>query len=108
VLDIYRKYYGWKMMGFLFATFYVAMAGAAYVVDAIFAALGLTPSARHMPVMEAAASWNYTTWLDLAFLCLAAVLLWRFFTTGGPAMLRMMDKADMGDLHHDHHHHHEH
>src|ERR1700722_7529809 len=77
VLDIYRKYYGWKMMGFLFATFYVAMAGAAYIVDGIFSVLGLTPQARHVSVTEATLRWNYTTWLDLAFLCLAAMLLWR-------------------------------
>src|SRR5206468_3823051 len=43
VLDIYRKYYGWKMAGFLFATFYAAMAGAALIVEAIFGAAGRTP-----------------------------------------------------------------
>src|SRR5437588_761643 len=43
VLDIYRKYYGWKMAGFLFATFYAAMAGAALIVEEVFALLGLTP-----------------------------------------------------------------
>ncbi len=29
ILNIYRKYYGWKMAAFLFATFYAAMAAAA-------------------------------------------------------------------------------
>ena len=32
VLNIYRKYYGLKMAGFLFATFYVAMAAAGLIV----------------------------------------------------------------------------
>ena len=33
VLNIYRKYYGLKMAGFLFATFYVAMAAAGLIVE---------------------------------------------------------------------------
>jgi len=33
ILNIYRKYYGLKMAGFLFATFYGAMAGAALIVS---------------------------------------------------------------------------
>jgi hypothetical protein len=37
ILNIYRKYYGLKMAGFLFATFYVAMAVAALIVDLISA-----------------------------------------------------------------------
>jgi hypothetical protein len=35
-------------------------------------------------------TWNYTTILNLVFLTLAAVLVFRFLRTGGPAMLRMM------------------
>jgi uncharacterized protein len=99
ILDIYRRYYGWRMMGFLLATFYVAMAGAAFIVDALFSWLGLVPQARHALVAEAQVAWNYTTWLNVAFLGLAAVLVWRFFTTGGPAMLKMMSEPAS-----DHHH----
>jgi uncharacterized membrane protein YraQ (UPF0718 family) len=44
VLNIYRKYYGLKMAGFLFVTFYIAMGVAALIVELIFAALGLIPS----------------------------------------------------------------
>jgi hypothetical protein len=47
-------------------------------------------------------SWNYTTWLNLAFLALAAMLVWRFLRTGGPAMLRQMAHAPEGA--HAHHH----
>ena len=35
-------------------------------------------------------SWDYTTWLNIVFLILAAALIIRFTRTGGPAMLRMM------------------
>lgn len=92
ILNIYRKYYGWKMMVFLLVTFYAAMAGAALIVELAFGALGLIPSEHNARVVEASVSWNYTTWLNIAFLVLAAVLVWRFFRTGGPEMLRMMNQ----------------
>ncbi|HWX60297.1 permease [Bradyrhizobium sp.] len=92
VLDIYRKYYGLKMAGFLFVTFYAAMAVAALIVEGIFGALGLVPAQRNAQIVEAAIAWNYTTWLNIAFLALAALFVWRFLNTGGPAMLRMMNR----------------
>jgi ABC-type Zn2+ transport system substrate-binding protein/surface adhesin len=54
-------------------------------------------------------SWNYTTFLNIAFLLLAAALLIRFARTGGPAMLRMMnDSPETGHSDHEHGHHQEH
>jgi hypothetical protein len=48
-------------------------------------------------------SWDYTTWLNIVFLILAAALIIRFTRTGGPAMLRMMggqpEPADSGGGH---------
>jgi uncharacterized membrane protein YraQ (UPF0718 family) len=101
ILNIYRKYYGLRMAGFLFVTFYVAMAAAALIVDLIFGSLALIPSERQARVVEASIAWNYTTWLNLAFLILAGLLISRFLKTGGPAMLRMMNRpADHGSTHH--------
>jgi uncharacterized protein len=97
ILDIYRKYYGWKMAGFLFATFYAAMAGAALIVEAIFGAAGLIPREHAARVVEVSVVWNYTTWLNIALLALAGALVWRFLNTGGPAMLRMMNKPMRGE-----------
>ncbi len=100
VLNIYRKYYGLKMAGFLFVTFYAAMAGAALIVELIFGALGLVPAQRNARVVEASLTWNYTTWLNIAFLVLAGLLVWRFLKKGGPAMLRMMNRpAAIGHSH---------
>src|SRR5216683_4412715 len=97
---IYRRYYGLNISAFLCVTFYVAMAGAALIVEGIFAVLGLIPTERQARVIEAAITWNYTTWLNLAFLVLAGLLVWRFLKTGGPAMLRMMNRpADHGHAH---------
>jgi uncharacterized protein len=92
ILDIYRKYYGLKMAGFLFVTFYVAMAGAALIVEAVFAVLGLIPAERQARIVEVSITWNYTTWLNIAFLALAGMLVRRFLKTGGPDMLRMMNR----------------
>ena len=100
ILDIYRKYYGLRMAAFLFVTFYISMAGAALIVEAVFAVLGLVPMQRTAQVVEASVTWNYTTWLNIVFLVLAAYLIWRFLKTGGPEMLRMMNRpAGAGHAH---------
>jgi uncharacterized protein len=90
ILDIYRRYYGWRMAGFLLATFYAAMVAAGLLVELLFGAVGLVPTQRAAKVVEASVTWNYTTILNLFFLALAAVLVVRFLRTGGPAMLKMM------------------
>jgi uncharacterized protein len=90
ILNIYRKYYGTAMMLTLLGTFYAAMVAAGYLVELIFGAASLIPSQRSAIVMQTGISWNYTTWLNLVFLGLAAVLVARFVTTGGLPMLRMM------------------
>src|SRR5437870_1514535 len=105
VLDIYRKYYGLKVSAFLFATFYAAMVTAALIVELLFDVLGLVPAARVAKVVEASITFNYTTILNIVFLMIALLLLIRFFRTGGPEMLRMMNQPG-GHDHHDHHHEH--
>lgn len=110
ILNIYRKYYGTRMMLTLLATFYVSMVAAGYLVELLFGATGLIPTQRNAMVMESGISWNYTTWLNIVFLLLAAVLVIRFVRTGGIPMLRMMGgspDAGHGDTHagHDHHPH---
>jgi uncharacterized membrane protein YraQ (UPF0718 family) len=89
ILDIYRRYYGWRMAGFLLITFYATMVAAGLVVELAFG-LGLVPEQRAAKVVEASVTWNYTTILNLVFLAVAAVLVVRFLRTGGPAMLKMM------------------
>ena len=94
ILDIYRRYYGWRMAAFLLAAFYVAMALSAYVVELAFGALHLTPVTHPDQAggMTMSSAWDYTTWLNLILLVPAAILVWRFLATGGPDMLKMMEK----------------
>lgn len=58
-------------------------------------------SQRSATVMTAEISWNYTTWLNVIFLVIAAALVVRFITSGGLPMLRMMGGSP--DAPHDHH-----
>ena len=100
ILNIYRKYYGTRMMLTLLGTFYAAMVAAGYLVELIFGATRLIPQQRNATIMEATVSWNYTTWLNIAFLAVAAILVVRFVTTGGVPMARMMGGSPDGG--HDH------
>ncbi|MGX7678878.1 permease [Jatrophihabitans sp. DSM 45814] len=91
ILFIYRKYYGTRVMWTLTGCLYLAAVAAGYLVELIFTALGLIPTgARQASVADMGISWNYTTWLNIIFLSLAALLVLRFATTGGRQMLAMM------------------
>jgi uncharacterized protein len=91
IIDIYRKYYGWKVAALIVAVFYAAMFGAALIVEFLFGALGLIPQHRTAHVVEMSISFNYTTVLNIVFLAIAGILLVRFFRTGGPRMMTHMD-----------------
>jgi uncharacterized protein len=93
ILNIYCKYYGARMAAFLFGTFFAAMAGAGYVIELVFGGLGLVPDRAAAKIPDSGVSWDYTTWLNIVFLILAAALIIRFARTGGGMMLRMMDGA---------------
>ena len=108
ILFIYRRYYGTRMALFVTGVFFASMAAAGYVVDLVFGALGLVPSARHARVNDIAVTWNYTTALDIAFGVVAVALVVRFVRTGGVGMLKHMGGAppspDAGSVpvHHGH------
>jgi uncharacterized membrane protein YraQ (UPF0718 family)/YHS domain-containing protein len=90
ILNIYRKYYGGRMSLYLLGVSYVAMALAGFLIGGAFHLLGLTPTNHHVTVFETTPTWNYTTFLDIVFLVLMALMAWRFFATGGPDMIRAM------------------
>ena len=105
ILNIYRKYYGTRMMLTLLGTFYAAMVAAGYLIELLFGTTSLIPKQRNATVMQAAISWNYTTWLNIAFLVIAAILIARFITSGGLPMVRMMGgspDAGRDDIHESH------
>jgi uncharacterized membrane protein YraQ (UPF0718 family) len=104
ILNIYRKYYGTKMMLTILGTFYLATVAAGYLIELIFGTTNLIPHERNATVMQAGISWNYTTWLNIVFLTIAALLVARFATSGGMPMLRMMGGSpDPDPGQHQHH-----
>lgn len=99
IIDIYRKYYGWKVMMYITATFYITMVIVGYIVEFIFSTLGVVPTERNLVFVTRAISWDYTSWLNIVFLIFAGVLLFRFIKSGGLPMLKMMEKTEQ-EMHH--------
>jgi len=108
IIVIYRKYYGTRVALRLTGASYLAMVAAGYLVESVFGPLRLQPTGpRHASVGMDGIRWNYTSWLNVLFLLLAAALLWRFLRTGGRQMLAMMgggpdDMAEHGCAAHTH------
>ncbi len=101
IINIYRKYYGWRMTVRLTTLLYLAMVVAGYAIEGIFQLLQLIPDERNAKVLEASVTWNYTTVLNIVFLLITALLLNRFFRTGGKEMLKMMSMpADSHNVEH--------
>jgi len=77
LLDIYRKYYGLRMMLYIFGVFFATMVLAAIAMDLAFSALHLVPkpnpNIRHDLEMF---SFNYTFWLNVIFGGLGLYLWW--------------------------------
>src|SRR5438445_480640 len=75
---IYRKYYGTALTARLFVAFYVVMAAAGLIVEGLFALVGGIPKYRPEKIVETTFHWNYTTFLNIAFLAVFAVLYWLY------------------------------
>lgn len=76
LLDVYRRYYGWRMAAYIGVVFYVTMVAAALVMDIIFKALHLVPAANpHLRMDLVTFKLNYTFYLNIVFGALA-VYLW--------------------------------
>jgi uncharacterized membrane protein YraQ (UPF0718 family)/YHS domain-containing protein len=75
---IYRKYYGPRLAIRLFFTFWLVMSTAGLIVEGLFAALGWIPETRPGDVVHTGFEWNYTTFLNIAFLVVFGVLYWLY------------------------------
>jgi uncharacterized membrane protein YraQ (UPF0718 family)/YHS domain-containing protein len=73
----YRKYYGGRVTARLVAVMFATMVVAALLVDGLFSAFGLVPDTRPSidTITERPIAWNYTTFLNVVFLALAAALV---------------------------------
>jgi uncharacterized membrane protein YraQ (UPF0718 family)/YHS domain-containing protein len=77
IVIAYRKYYGGRVTVRLVAVMFATMVVAALVVDGLFSLFGLVPETRPSieSITERAIAWNYTTFLNLVFLAVAAALV---------------------------------
>ncbi len=75
---IYRKYYGTKLAVKLFLTFWAVMSAAGLIVEGIFYGFDAIPTTRPHDVVHTGFEWNYTTFLNIAFLAVFGVLYWLY------------------------------
>jgi len=66
LLDVYRKYYGWKMAAYIFAVFFATMVASAMLMDTVFSAFHQVPKPNvNIRMMVETFSVNYTFWLNV-------------------------------------------
>ena len=78
LLLVYRRYYGIRLTLRLLAVFWVVMSLAGLATEGIFRAAGLVPTNRSVAITTSHFSWNYTTYLNIVFLGLFAVVYWLY------------------------------
>jgi YHS domain-containing protein len=75
---IYRKYYGTRLALRLTLTFWAVMSAAGLIVEGLFGAFGGIPTTRPHDIVSTNFQWNYTTFLNIVFLGVFAVLYWLY------------------------------
>jgi uncharacterized membrane protein YraQ (UPF0718 family)/YHS domain-containing protein len=78
LLLIYRRYYGGRLTLRMLVAFWAVMSSAGLITEGIFRAAGLVPSTRPTEVAPAHFSWDYTTYLNIIFVGVLAVLYWAY------------------------------
>jgi uncharacterized membrane protein YraQ (UPF0718 family)/YHS domain-containing protein len=78
LLLIYRRFYGTRLALRMLAVFWAVMSTAGLITEGIFRAGGHVPTTRPATVVPAHFSFDYTTWLNIVFLVLFAVLYWTY------------------------------
>ncbi|HEY1652914.1 MAG TPA: permease [Acidimicrobiales bacterium] len=78
LLLIYRRYYGTRLMLRMLVVFWALMSTAGLLTELLFHAAGAVPTARPATIAPANFSWNYTTYLNIVFLALFALLYWAY------------------------------
>ncbi len=74
LLLVYRRYYGMRMALRMLVGFWAVMSCAGLATEVIFRAAGLVPTVRPVEVAPAHFAWDHTTYLNIVFLVIFAVL----------------------------------
>jgi len=78
LLLIYRRFYGTRLMWRMLGVLWLVMSLAGLVTEGIFRAAGLVPTTRPAQIVASHFEWNYTTYLNIVFLALFALLYWAY------------------------------
>ena len=78
LLLIYRRYYGTRLMLRMLAVFWAVMAIAGLTTEGIFRAAGLMPGRHPVSIAPDRFAWNYTSYLNVAFLAIFALSYWAY------------------------------
>jgi len=78
LLLIYRRYYGTKLTLKMLALFWGVMSLAGLLTEGLFTVSHLVPKSRPSQIAPAHFSWNYTTYLNVIFLAVFALLYWTY------------------------------
>jgi YHS domain-containing protein/uncharacterized membrane protein YraQ (UPF0718 family) len=73
---IYLKYYGLRLTVRIVALLYGVMVVAGLATEGIFRLIGAVPETRAIRVTAIRFSWNYTSYLDIIFIGVAAAVWW--------------------------------
>jgi uncharacterized membrane protein YraQ (UPF0718 family) len=78
VLNVYRKYYGWKIMLYILGVFFVTMAFTGFLMELLFDALGIVPdlAGGETATEQTYFELNYTFYLNLIAFGLSGFLLY--------------------------------
>ncbi|QKY21858.1 permease (plasmid) [Halolamina sp. CBA1230] len=78
VLNVYRKYYGWKVMLYILGVFFVTMAFTGFLMELLFDALGIVPdlAGGETATEQTYFELNYTFYLNVVAFALSGFLLY--------------------------------
>ncbi|EMA21487.1 permease [Haloarcula marismortui] len=78
VLNVYRKYYGWKVMLYILGVFFVTMAFTGFLMELLFDAFGIVPdlAGGETATEQTYFQLNYTFYLNLIAFALSGFLLY--------------------------------
>ena len=75
---IYGKLYGRRLAVRLFLSFWAVMSTAGLLTDLLFRAAGIAFPKRRAEIAMTSFAWDYTTYLNLVFLLVAAAVYWTY------------------------------
>ena len=78
VLNVYRKYYGWKVMTYILGVFFVTMAFSGFLMEELFDVLGIVPNLAggQTATEQTYFELNYTFYLNLIAFALSGFLFY--------------------------------